>query len=108
MSYWKGYKLHLDVTDTGIPVSMLVTGANVHDSQAAIPLEMMTERRVTHLYTLMDSAYDAEAIRTFISSRGRIPIIDRNPRRKDGRPTFCPATRVHFKTRSTVERANAI
>ena len=107
VSYWKGYKLHLDVTDAGIPVSMLVTGANVHDSQAAIPLEMMTERRLTHLYTLMDSAYDAEAIRTFIASRGRIPIIDRNPRRKDARPTFCPATQEHFKARSTVERANA-
>ena len=107
MSYWKGYKLHLDVTDAGIPISMLVTGANVHDSQAAIPLEMMTERRVTHLYTLMDSAYDAKAIREFIASRGRIPIIDRNPRRKDDRPTFCPATQEHFKARSTVERANA-
>jgi len=107
VSYWKGYKLHLDVTDAGIPVSMLVTGANVHDSQAAIPLEMMTERRLTHLYTLMDSAYDAEAIRTFIASRGRIPIIDRNPRRKEARPAFCPATQEHFKARSTVERANA-
>jgi len=107
VSYWKGYKLHLDVTDAGIPVSMLVTGANVHDSQAAIPLEMMTERRVTHLYTLMDSAYDAEAIRTFIASRGRLPIIDRNPRRKEARPAFCPATQEHFKARSTVERANA-
>ena len=25
-SYWKGYKLHLDVTDNGIPVSAIVTG----------------------------------------------------------------------------------
>jgi len=107
VSYWKGYKLHLDVTDAGIPVSMLVSGANVHDSQAAIPLEMMTETRVTHLYSLMDSAYDAEPIRSFIAARKRIPIIDRNPRRKDSRPPFCPATVQHYKARSTVERANA-
>jgi len=107
VSYWKGYKLHLDVTDAGIPVSMLVSGANVHDSQAAIPLEMMTETRVTHLYSLMDSAYDAEPIRSFIAARERIPIIDRNPRRKDSRPPFCPATAQHYKARSTVERANA-
>jgi len=107
ISYWKGYKLHLDVTDAGIPVSMLVTGANVHDSQAAIPLEMMTETRVTHLYSLMDSAYDAEPIRSFITARERIPIIDHNPRRKDSRPPFCPATVQHYKARSTVERANA-
>lgn len=107
VSFWKGYKLHLDVTDAGIPVSMLVTGANVHDSQAAIPLEMMTETRVTHLYSLMDSAYDAEPIRSFIAARERIPIIDRNPRRKDARPPFGPATVQHYKARSTVERANA-
>jgi len=37
ISFWKGYKLHLDVTDRGIPVTALVTGANVHDSQLAIP-----------------------------------------------------------------------
>ena len=30
---WKGYKLHLDVTDMGIPTAALVTGADVHDSQ---------------------------------------------------------------------------
>jgi hypothetical protein len=97
VSYWKGYKLHLDVTDAGIPVSMLVTGVNVHDSQVAIPLEMMTGTRVTHLYSLMDSAYDAEPIRSFIAARERIPIIDRNPRRKDSRPPLCPATVQHYK-----------
>ncbi len=59
----EGHKLHLDVTDNGIPVSAIVTGANVHDSQVAIPLERMTEQRVNHLYSLMDSAYDAKPIR---------------------------------------------
>jgi len=58
VQYTKGYKLHLDVTDRGIPVSSCVTGANVHDSQVAILLEKTTERRVTHLYTMADSAYD--------------------------------------------------
>ncbi len=33
---WKGYKLHLNVTDIGIPTAALVTGANVHDSQKRI------------------------------------------------------------------------
>jgi len=107
LSYWKGYKLHLDITDAGIPVSFVVTGANVHDSQAAIPLEAMTEARVTYLYSLMDAAYDADAITTFITERGRIPIIDRNTRRNDTRAPFDPATKRRFAVRSTVERANA-
>jgi len=38
LAYWKGYMLHLDVTDTGIPVMAMVTAANVHDSQVAIPI----------------------------------------------------------------------
>lgn len=71
ISYWKGYKLHLDVTDAGIPVSMLVTGANVHDSHAAIPLEMMTETRVTHLYSLMDSAPMAPSLSARSSRHGK-------------------------------------
>jgi hypothetical protein len=51
MSYWKGYKLHLDVSDIGFPVSVHVTGANTHDSQAAMPLEKMTMGKVRYFYT---------------------------------------------------------
>ena len=105
-NYWKGYKLHLDVTDSGIPISAIVTGANVHDSQAAIPLERMSSERVTHLYSLMDSAYDAKPIKDFIITSGRIPIIDPNKRRKQQR-VLSPAEKQRFKIRSTVERSNA-
>ena len=105
-NYWKGYKLHLDVTDSGIPVSAIVTGANVHDSQVAIPLERMTDERITHLYSLMDSAYDAKPIKDFIARKGRVPIIDPNKRRKEQR-VLDPAEKQRFKTRSTVERSNA-
>jgi transposase len=44
--FWTGYKLHLDVSDTGFPLSTFVSGANVHYSQLAIPLEKMTESKV--------------------------------------------------------------
>ncbi|MEA5107073.1 MAG: transposase, partial [Sphaerochaeta associata] len=105
-NYWKGYKLHLDVTDSGIPVSTIVTGANVHDSQAAIPLERLTEERITHLYSLMDSAYDAKPIKDFIIGNGRVPIIDPNKRRKQQR-VLSPSEKQRFRIRSTVERSNS-
>ncbi|MGE4585667.1 MAG: transposase [Sphaerochaeta sp.] len=105
-NYWKGYKLHLDVTDSGIPISAIVTGANVHDSQVAIPLERMTGGRIIHLYSLMDSAYDAKPIKDFIIGNGRIPIVDPNKRRKQQR-VLSPAEKQRFKIRSTVERSNA-
>jgi hypothetical protein len=59
---WAGYKLHLDVADGQIPISCILTSASLHDSQAAIPLARLTAQRVTHLYDLMDSAYDARLI----------------------------------------------
>jgi hypothetical protein len=43
---WKGYKLHLDVSDGGFPLSACVTSAHVHDSQLAIPMEKLTEQKV--------------------------------------------------------------
>ena len=83
--YWRGYKLHLDVADGQIPVSALLTGASVHDSQAAIPLMTMSTQRVTYLYELMDSAYDATAIRQHSLQLGHRPLTDHPKRyRKTG------------------------
>jgi hypothetical protein len=70
---WKGYKIHPDVSDTGIPLTAVITGANVHDSRPAIPMEKLTEQRCTFLYSLTDSAYDAEAVHDFIRAEGLIP-----------------------------------
>lgn len=107
MATWKGYKLHLDISDTGFPISAIVTGANVHDSQVAIPLEKMTEEKVQHLYSVMDAAYDADSIATFIKGRGRVPLIDQNKRRGTQREPFSPSQKERYKVRTTVERAYA-
>jgi transposase len=107
VSFWKGYKLHLDVTDMGIPVTAVVTGANVHDSQLAIAMEKLTERKIRHLYSLMDAAYDAQGIRDYIEGKGRVAIIDGNKRRGEVGHPFDPAQKQRFKIRSTVERANS-
>jgi hypothetical protein len=107
VSYWKGYKLHLDVTDIGLPVTAIVTGANVHDSQAAIPMEKLTEKKVRHLYSVMDAAYDAKPIHDYIRGGDRVPLIDPNKRKGTDQRTFNPAEKERFKIRTTVERANA-
>ena len=54
---WVGYKLHIDTTDAGIPVSCILSSASLHDSQVAIPLADLSTQRVTYLYECMDSAY---------------------------------------------------
>lgn len=103
--FWRGYKLHLDVADGQIPISCLLTSANIHDSQTAIPLSKMSEERVEALYELMDSAYDAKEIRGYVSEKGRVAIIESNSRSRNKKaPTFCPAQKQKFKERTAVER----
>ena len=103
---WIGYKLHLDSIDAEFPVSAILTGAAVHDSQVAIPLAQMTAQRVTSLYDLMDSAYDAPPIHAFSRNLGHVPIIDPNPRRGVKIP-LAPAEQARFCERTAAERVNS-
>ena len=104
---WKGYKLHLDVSDAGFPLTACVTSAHVHDSQLAIPMEKLTEQKVQFGYSVMDAGYDAKTIHDFILSRGRVPIIDPNNRGNENRPPLDPAKRERYKIRTAVERSNS-
>ena len=115
---WSGYKLHIDAADGGVPLSCILTSASLHDSQVAIPLATLTAARVTNLYDLMDSAYDAPEIRAHRESLGHVAIIDANPRsasRKLERKTEARAQRtvghvyaeqLRYRERTTVERVN--
>ena len=104
---WIGYKLHLDCIDGDIPVSAILSSASLHDSQAAIPLAQMTGDRITSLYDLMDSAYDAPQIKAHSRKLGHIPIIDHNPRRNGEKIEMDLPTKKRFNQRSSVERINS-
>ena len=113
---WIGYKLHIDAADGQIPISCILTSASLHDSQAALPLAQLSAQRVTSLYDLMDSAYDARAIREHSRSLGHIPIIDacsrddRDVRVEEKRRKLLGynfAEDLRYRERTTVERVNA-
>lgn len=115
---WIGYKLHVDTADGDIPVSCLLTSASVHDSQVALPLASITAGRVTNLYDLMDSAYDAPEIWNKSRALGHVPIIDAKPRRgckaeaeAEALAKRCtghrPAEDVRYRERSSAERVNS-
>ena len=103
---WRGYKLHLDTACCGVPISAVLTGANVHDSKVALPLTLISGQRVSACYELMDAAYSSGVISTFITQQGRVPLIDHNPRRGDKR-AFEPHEAQRYKTRTGAERCNA-
>lgn len=102
---WNGYKLHLDINDSGFPISAILTSASLHDSQVAIPLMKLTASKVTSCYDLMDAAYDAAEIRKQSRELDHIPIIDRNSRGRDVVP-MAPHEAARYKERSVVERGN--
>ena len=104
---WKGYKLHIDTADGDIPVSCILTAASVHDSQAAIPLSLITFKRVLNFSALMDSAYDAAVIRAHTISLGQIPLIDFNHRGPKDERAFDPHEAQRYKERSAAERVNS-
>jgi hypothetical protein len=103
---WKGYKLHLDTACCGVPISAILTGANVHDSRVALPLTRISAQRVDACYELMDAAYCSTVIREEIQAAGRVPLIDHNPRKGEKRE-FAPHEAQRYKTRSGAERCNA-
>ena len=116
---WIGYKLHIDASDGGIPVSCLLSSASVHDSQVAIPLAEMTDQRVASCYDLMDAAYDSPLIKAHSETLGHVPLIDENPRTKTRKADikreqkskhhagYQTAEDIRYNERSTVERVNA-
>lgn len=120
LRYWRGYKLHLDVADGQIPISAVLTSANVNDSQVAIPLMTMSSKRVDYLYELMDSAYDAAGILEHSQQMNHVPIAAIHPRRGTKKPS--PLTKARpavptpqltwaqterFKIRTMIERVFA-
>jgi transposase len=118
-THWIGYKLHMDVADGDIPIAALLTSASVHDSQAAIPLATMTASRVTNLYDLMDSAYDAPEIWAHSRALGHVPLIEPHPRtaagkekiraeaRRQKRIGLRTAAHARYQQRSAAERGFA-
>ena len=117
---WIGYKAHIDTIDGDIPISILITSASLHDSQAAIPLAEVTKEKIPNFYDLMDAAYDVPAIRQHSLSLGHVPIIDSNPRRnKDLKEKMEQEKKAQktlnwktpqlqrYKQRSSAERVNS-
>ena len=103
---WIGYKLHVDVSDCGLPISTMLTAASLHESQVAVPLMKMTSERIDYLYDVMDSAYDAQPIYQMSRSLGHVPIIEKNGRRKEV-IRLSPHEAARYQARTVAERFNS-
>lgn len=100
---WSGYKLHLDVADGQVPISCVLTSASVNDTQVAVPLMLISAERVTSLYDLMDTGYDATAIREKSRHLGHVPLIPFQKRGSEQQELY-PHQKVRLRERTAVER----
>ena len=100
---WSGYKLHLDVADGQVPISCVLTSASVNDTQVAVPLMLTSAERVTSLYDLMDTGYDATAIREKSRQLGHVPLIPFQKRGSE-QQELAPHQKVRLRERTAVER----
>lgn len=103
---WRGYKLHLDTADCGVPISALLSSASLHDSLAAIPLSLMSMRRVTNLYDVMDAGYCSLDLHAHCRALGHVPLIEHNPRGGQ-KLLFEPPDAIRYRERTVAERMNA-
>lgn len=79
-------------------VAFNLTEGNRHDLP---PAQSLVEKVPPAKTLLGDTAYDADAFRTFLKERGTTPVIKQNPTRKNLHP-FDPAA---YKGRNVIERA---
>lgn len=119
MFAWVGYKLHLSVDDHSVILAGILSSASVNDTQVAIPLTITTSKRVTNLYDLMDSGYQADAILNHSRSLGHVPIIKYAAKRETQKAiktreeiskkviNWLPAEEIRYNIRSSVERSNS-
>jgi hypothetical protein len=78
----------------------------MHDSRAAIPLAMISAKRVTNLYDVMDAAYCSAELHAHSRSLNHVPLIDHNPR-GGTKEEFEPADAIRYNERTVAERTNA-
>lgn len=103
--WWMGYKLHADVDEHGFPLSVILTSANVHDCQVAIPLMKTTSARTKSVfYQLMDAGYLGKLILEAAMNLDQVPIVA--PKARAGTPVIplSPDRKERMKKRCAVER----
>ncbi len=103
-----GTKLHVAVDGTGLPVSIVMSSANEHDSTKFVDvMESISDfadhsmmEQIVSVYA--DRGYDSKSIRSYARSRNIIPCI---PFRKNGRTADDDAGKDSYnRTRFVVER----
>lgn len=97
--WFEGFKVHIGVNQLKIPLRVVFTTGNRHDSP------ILPDLLVRCRYLLSDSGYDSKNNRLMVKAIGGIPLIDRNPR-NSGRRYKRPYLLKKF--RYLIEQVNSL
>src|SRR5690348_1444083 len=90
-------KIHALVEGRGLPLRLVLTGGQVHDTQAAAELLAALPQETV---VVADKGYDADWIRELIESQDAAPNI---PAKSSRRQRFCFSKRL-YRERNLIER----
>jgi len=102
-----GYKIHLIAcVESELPLALVVTPANEHDSRHFVPL--YNQLQFKPWYVLGDAAYDTSSIRQIILNNGGQPYIKMNlGNNKRIKPIYSEKWKNKYKKRTAIERLNS-
>lgn len=103
--YWLGYKVHmLADLDYEMPISMVVTSANVHDIRGAtrvLSAARFTYKRFLPRYVMADAGYTSHKLRTTIKKHYRAEALIR-ARKTEKRALALQTPEWHYRFRKRV------
>lgn len=102
----RGSKIHLLVDEGGAPLAITLTGANRHDSTAALDLvaAIVVYRPKRKQHICADKAYDTFEIRDFLGFQNYIPHIKINPRQAGQQTVASETAPNNLETRYPARR----
>ncbi|MGH6806706.1 MAG: IS5 family transposase, partial [Ensifer adhaerens] len=90
-------KIHAVVDGRGRPLGLQISPGQMGDVRAAVPLLLPLPPAY---FLAADTAYDSDALRQYLTTRGTIPVIPNNPTRKRHHPFDARA----YRNRNVIER----
>ena len=106
-----GTKIHVAVEQNGLPISIVMSAANIHDSTKFIDtmenisgfLDDCMMDEITSVYA--DKGYDSKTIRDYLENRNIIPCIPKRNFKKNNNEKHSDVNQTNYnKVRFVVER----
>ena len=103
--------MHVAVESNGLPVSIVTSPANIHDSTRFIDVmkgisDLLDDESIQQVISVYaDKGYDSTSIRNYLKNKNIVPCIPKRNFKKDNNEKYSDVNQINYnKTRYVVER----